>query len=241
MTNTLRKLRSPRAWVYGLFASIIGGSANAFIVVMVDPLKFNLGSGLADLLKVAVASGLFSAALYLKQSPLPPVAEAEEDRGNGGLVPMFAATCLTFMVFGFTGCATTGGAERITPELADLVAGITQPVTKNLVLPLLANNPEYEPVLLAIAAGVDVIFAKGTISAAEIKEYVDALSLKFELDDQAKLLIGSALFDVWQVYAATYGDKVAVTTDPNVVKILTAFRRGILDGIEFYHAFHPSR
>lgn len=58
-------------WLKGLIAAIIGGGANAVTVMIVDPAAFNFGDGGAKLLSFAGVSALISAALYLKQSPLP--------------------------------------------------------------------------------------------------------------------------------------------------------------------------
>lgn len=58
-------------WIKGLISAIIGGAANAVTVMVVDPLAFNLGEGLSKLASVALVSAIVSAAMYLKQSPLP--------------------------------------------------------------------------------------------------------------------------------------------------------------------------
>ena len=58
-------------WAKGLVSAFIGGGANSVSVMIVDPQSFNLGDGLAKLGTVALASGIISAALYLKQSPIP--------------------------------------------------------------------------------------------------------------------------------------------------------------------------
>jgi hypothetical protein len=58
-------------WLKGLVAAIIGGAANAVTVMIVDPAAFNFSDGGRKLLTFAGVSALISAALYLKQSPLP--------------------------------------------------------------------------------------------------------------------------------------------------------------------------
>jgi hypothetical protein len=68
-------------WLHGLAAAFIGGGASAisasFAVMVNDPRDFNFGSGLGNTLEVAattfIVAGIFSAALYLKQSPIPPI------------------------------------------------------------------------------------------------------------------------------------------------------------------------
>lgn len=75
MSTIIIRAKSWKFWMHGLGSAIIGGVANSVFLVMVDPTKFNLQEGRKDLLMVAGANAIWSAALYLKQSPLPPVEE----------------------------------------------------------------------------------------------------------------------------------------------------------------------
>lgn len=59
-------------WLKGLLAAIISGASNAITMVVVDPLHFAPTlAGWTNVLSVALVSGAFSGALYLKRSPLP--------------------------------------------------------------------------------------------------------------------------------------------------------------------------
>jgi len=58
-------------WLKGLISAVIGGAANSITVMIVDPLVFNLQDGASKLYTVALVSAIVSAAMYLKQSPLP--------------------------------------------------------------------------------------------------------------------------------------------------------------------------
>jgi hypothetical protein len=71
--------RNVQLWVRGLFAAIIGGAANAVIVMILDPIDFNLGAGAGKLTIAAGSSALVGAALYLKQHPLPDDPEELHD------------------------------------------------------------------------------------------------------------------------------------------------------------------
>lgn len=80
MKETLAKLRSPRIWLHGLGAAFIGGGASALTADQGLSLALRMGVdvptlNLKALLIVFVASGISSAAMYLKQSPLPPIEE----------------------------------------------------------------------------------------------------------------------------------------------------------------------
>lgn len=61
-----------RNWARGLVGALIGGGANAITVMVVDPSNFNLSStGWKKLAGFTAISSLVSAALYLKQHPVP--------------------------------------------------------------------------------------------------------------------------------------------------------------------------
>lgn len=58
-------------WLKGLLSAIIGAAANSITLMIADPTTFNLSTGLGKVGTVALTSAIVSAALYLKQSPLP--------------------------------------------------------------------------------------------------------------------------------------------------------------------------
>jgi hypothetical protein len=62
-----------KVWLKGLIAAVIGGIANSITLMITDPLNYNLQDPVqrTKLLWFAVVSAIISAALYLKQSPLP--------------------------------------------------------------------------------------------------------------------------------------------------------------------------
>ena len=66
-------LKDYRMWARGLVAAAIGGGANAVTAMIVDPATFNIATGLPQVGQLAAVSAAVSAALYLKQSPLPGV------------------------------------------------------------------------------------------------------------------------------------------------------------------------
>ncbi len=62
-----------RTWIHGLVAAFIGGAAASVTNLIVAPESFNMTpEGLKKLGWAVLASGVVAAALYLKQSPLPP-------------------------------------------------------------------------------------------------------------------------------------------------------------------------
>jgi hypothetical protein len=91
-------LRNWEAWLKGVVAAAIAGSANGiitgFAAVGIDPSHFNLQSGLHATLSIAMISaamsGIIGVAAYLKQSPLPPSEDDDRDsrdrdaRDHGG-------------------------------------------------------------------------------------------------------------------------------------------------------------
>jgi hypothetical protein len=67
--------KDPLLWLYGLLNAFIGGGVGAVGLIIVDPKVFNLGDGLRHVAEAFVATGLVSAASYLKKSPLPDLVE----------------------------------------------------------------------------------------------------------------------------------------------------------------------
>lgn len=81
----INKLLSTEVWFHGLFAAFIGGGASALTAAA--SLWGAKSSGLdVPVLNfkafgiVFISSGIFSAASYLKQSPLPPIAVEDSDK-----------------------------------------------------------------------------------------------------------------------------------------------------------------
>lgn len=64
-------------WLKGLIAAFVSAAANSLTTMLVDPERFNLNSigGLEHVGVLALVSGAGGAALYLRQSPIPGVAE----------------------------------------------------------------------------------------------------------------------------------------------------------------------
>jgi len=64
-------------WIRGLISAVIGGAANSVTVMIVEPTSFNFEEGIGKLGMVALVSAIVAAAMFLKQSPLPPKEEAK--------------------------------------------------------------------------------------------------------------------------------------------------------------------
>ena len=102
-------------WLKGLLSAIIGGAADSITVMVVEPSSFNLQEGLSKLLSVAAVSAIVSAAMYLKQSPLPVHDEPPSILGNSGKAVMIAIALWGLAMWGMfamiNGCATTGKTD----------------------------------------------------------------------------------------------------------------------------------
>lgn len=80
----MKQLLKWETWVYGLVGAFIGGGASAvtggFSAAIIAPDKFNVntGAGFGHIVEMMGAcfliNGLLGMFLYLKQSPVPPVA-----------------------------------------------------------------------------------------------------------------------------------------------------------------------
>lgn len=77
MTTIVSKLSQPRIWFRGLLAAFIGGGATALTADQGILFANRLGAkvevlSLEALGIVFLSAGIYNAALYLKQSPIPP-------------------------------------------------------------------------------------------------------------------------------------------------------------------------
>jgi hypothetical protein len=67
-----------RNWARGLVGAIIGGGANAVTAMVVEPKSFNFAEGWTSLWHFTLVSAIVSAALYLKQKPIPEGHEVDD-------------------------------------------------------------------------------------------------------------------------------------------------------------------
>ena len=74
-----QKLTDWNWWLRGLIGAVIGGAANAITIMVVDPTGFNFTTGGKKLCTFTAVSAIVSAALYLKQQPVPPEVVQEVD------------------------------------------------------------------------------------------------------------------------------------------------------------------
>lgn len=65
-------------WARGLVGGVIGGAASSVCMTVVDPSTFNFNDGWPKLWHLITVTSLVSAALYLKQSPLPAISTVTE-------------------------------------------------------------------------------------------------------------------------------------------------------------------
>jgi hypothetical protein len=153
---------------------------------------------------------------------------------------VFMFALLGLASFGLFGCSSVPSSTA--PGQAEYAAAITQPVVKNVVVPILSKNPDLEPALVAVATGIEVVFQKGTLTPEQLREFVDALAVKYpKLDERDRLVLGSAIWDAYTIYTQLSGKTIVEVTDPTARAMLEAFRQGITDGIAFYHAFRPTQ
>lgn len=60
-----------KLWLRGLLAAVIAGASSGVTLIAIDPLDFNLETGLVRIGKVALIMALVGMGLYLKKHPNP--------------------------------------------------------------------------------------------------------------------------------------------------------------------------
>lgn len=161
-------------WVHGLVGAFLGGGASAVLGMGIKPEVFNFGSGLHDLGKLFLGSGLINACLYLKQSPVPAIRQKMEDaKAMLGVVGLVGLAALMLASSGCVQVPTSeirfGSARARLPK--DLVADLVEVTLVNGTNQLVfrahkistKNNPE---VINASTAQIETaIRATGDVAA----------------------------------------------------------------------------
>lgn len=70
--------KSTRLWVYGSVSTFIGGGASSIAAIVIDPLKFNLNDGLANIGKMFLVSGIISLMAHIAKSPMPSIPDEDK-------------------------------------------------------------------------------------------------------------------------------------------------------------------
>jgi hypothetical protein len=63
--------KNTKVWIRGIIATVVNGFASGIVLLVADPVAFNLDTGLGKLLATSGIFALLGLANYLKQHPLP--------------------------------------------------------------------------------------------------------------------------------------------------------------------------
>lgn len=110
--------KNVKLWIRGLIATAINGFASGVVLIVADPVAFNLDAGLRKLVATSTVFAIFGLANYLKQHPLPDDEDIVSITSNGRtigayLLPLLLVSCLAASV---SGCAGTMKPPVITPD-----------------------------------------------------------------------------------------------------------------------------
>jgi hypothetical protein len=86
-TVMIRKVwwRNTEVWLHGLISAFVGGGASVVGAMIITPESYNIHE-LKKVFSLFLVNGIVSAALYLKQSPLPKLPKGvkiDEEANNG--------------------------------------------------------------------------------------------------------------------------------------------------------------
>lgn len=107
--------KNVKLWIRGLIATAINGFASGVVLIVADPVAFNLDSGLRKLVATSTVFAIFGLANYLKQHPLPDDEDVVSVTSNGRtllglMLPLLLVTGLA------SACAGTMKPPVITPD-----------------------------------------------------------------------------------------------------------------------------
>lgn len=160
-------------WVHGLVAATIGGTVNAIVLIVADPITFNLSAGLNKLLSVALVSGVFNACLYLKQSPLPP---EDENMTIATKSPSITDTLMIFAICGsllLSSCASVRmGTQTSLPYLRPSVSLVCGAVL-NISINDPADRKEKAKWICGVAKGIRTLSTGIVPSVDEVRALIE--------------------------------------------------------------------
>lgn len=140
-----------------------------------------------------------------------------------------------------TGCVSTPAGSPAPVASAD-VAKISPFITSlaQTAVPLVLNkHKEYAPVVASVAAAIPAAFTAGNLDAMSISEAVALIGSKAGLDSETESVISAVLLNGVTWYQQTYGQQVALATDPNVKALLAAFATGLSNGVTLWENSQP--
>lgn len=73
----MNQITDLKTWIRGVTGALVGGGANAITIMLVKPEDFNFATGWPALWHFTLISAIVSAALYLKQHPIPDTEETK--------------------------------------------------------------------------------------------------------------------------------------------------------------------
>lgn len=193
-------------------ASVAGG----VLIANPDPRIMAAGALLS-----ALATGHSYA---VKRDPKSPI--------GTNVAPLLVLACVLAGVgLGTVGCKTASGA----PDTArtELVAYTS---VKTAAVVVLQRDPGAADELQRIAAGVDTVFAKGSLDAGQLAAFLDSIKVRPE----HRLIVASALSDAYSIYTATTGKPLVDVADPQAAAILRGVRRAVTDALALQKALAPS-
>ncbi len=106
--------KNVKLWIRGLIATAINGFASGVVLIVADPVAFNLDSGLRKLVATSTVFAIFGLANYLKQHPLPDDEDIVSITSNGRTIGALLLPLL--LVAGAVSCTGTVKPPVITPN-----------------------------------------------------------------------------------------------------------------------------
>lgn len=156
--------KNNKMWLRGLIATVVNGFASGMVLIIADPVAFNLDSGLRKLVMTSAVFALFGLANYLKQHPLPDDEDVVTLRGF--VLPLLLVSGLA------SGCAL-GGAVVTPPPPGGPTAEQVQAV-RNEAAKLATATKEAATLAVNARRLVQSGFEAGLVSRDALQKVNDA-------------------------------------------------------------------
>jgi hypothetical protein len=224
-------------WLKGLIGGVIGGVANTIILMIADPITFNVNE-LPKLGKVGLISAILNAAFYLAKAPVPPTPKPRVARNKTPLpLPLILAGLFAFAAFGaLVGCSTPGTSNPPAGETnsVDLVklertTNFVRVIARDAVSLVLRDHPSARQEFSIALIGLNTLLNEGTLDPQLVRETL-AQIIKGDASDSSWMAITAAL-TAYEIY---FGEAVArkLNTQEYILPVLRAFRDGLRQALE---------
>jgi len=153
--------------------------------------------------------------------------------GGASIVPLIAFAIVGALAsVTFTGCVNAPGTSQLDPVK---VEENTARLAKIASLAALTTEPGAASELQRISAGVDAVFARGTLTPQQINVFLDEL----KVEPKNRLLMAGLITELYTIFTDLTGQTLPDISHPLAIATLNGLKRGITEALALQAAVQP--